>query len=298
MDNLPDQCELCPRACGASRASGETGYCGEASRVRVARAALHMWEEPCISGASGSGTVFFSGCNLKCVFCQNHGISASGAGKAVSVERLSGIFMELQDKGAGNINLVTPSHFAPQIRAAVEMSRKAGLRVPIVYNTSCYENTGTLKRLEGTVDIYLPDFKYMDPKISGRYSGAPDYFAAASAALKEMVRQQPFPVFDGGGLMEKGVIVRHLALPGCTEDSKNVIKYLYETYGDSIYISIMNQYTPMPHVSCPELQRRLTDAEYDELVDFAIGIGVENGFVQEGGTAEESFIPEFDNEGV
>lgn len=295
-------CVLCQRMCGAKRGSGETGACGESNVVRVARAALHFWEEPCISGEAGSGAVFFSGCPLHCVFCQNRTVADGAAGKAVSSERLSQIFLELQGQGANNINLVTPGHFIPQIAAALLRAKDRGLTVPVVYNTGSYETVEALRRMEGLVDIYLPDFKYMDAGLSARYSHAPDYSEAAKAAIREMVRQTGPAVFEGGdedGLMRRGTIVRHLVLPGCTEDSKAVIRYLYETYGDEIYISIMNQFTPMPALAgYPEINRRVTEEEYEEVVDYAIGLGVECGFIQEGGTAKESFIPGFDGEGV
>ena len=250
----------------------------------------------------------FSGCALHCVFCQNRSIANGTAGKEITKERLAEIFLELQEKGANNINLVTPGHFAPQITEALRRAKKEGLRLPVVYNTSSYESADTIKSLEGLVDIYLPDFKYISLALSAKYSHAPDYADVAKAAVAEMVRQCPRPVFDGdeaedpieeGLLMRQGVIVRHLLLPGCTRDSKAVIKYLYETYGNQIYLSIMNQYTPLENVSAyPELNRKVTDEEYEEVVDYAIGLGVEQGFIQEGETAEESFIPAFDGEGV
>jgi putative pyruvate formate lyase activating enzyme len=268
----------------------------------VARAALHYWEEPCISGSEGSGAVFFSGCPLHCVFCQNREIAAGNAGKKISVERLAEIFLELQEKGANNINLVTAGHFAPQVIKALESSKRQGLTLPIVYNTSSYESVDAIKSLEGLVDIYLPDFKYMDETLSRRYSHAPDYSVVAKAAIAEMVRQTGSARFRNGDeedLMEQGTIVRHLLLPGCGEDSRAVIRYLYETYHDEIYISIMNQFTPVTALSdYPELNRKVTEAEYEEVVDYAIELGVECGFIQEGETAEESFIPEFDCEGV
>lgn len=302
------KCTLCPRNCGVDRENGETGACGQTAKVRVARAALHYWEEPCISGTGGSGAVFFSGCALHCVFCQNRNIANGDAGKTISVERLSEIFLELEEKGAHNINLVTPGHFVPQIITALSRAKQQGLKVPIVYNTSSYESVDTIKRLDGLVDIYLPDFKYIDSVLSTKYSHAADYAAVAKAAVTEMVRQTGPAVFEGaecddpveaGYLMKRGTIVRHLLLPGCGEDSKAVLKYLHETYGDTIYISIMNQFTPLSGLeSFPELNRRVTEAEYEEIVDYAIGLGVEKGFIQEGETAEESFIPEFDGEGV
>ena len=297
-----NKCTLCPRNCSVNRMEGEKGVCGQTNELKVARAALHYWEEPCISGKEGSGAVFFSGCALHCVFCQNQEIANGAVGKNISVERLSEIFLELQEKGANNINLVTAGHFVPQIVNALEKSKMQGMNLPIVYNTSSYEALDTIKMLEGLVDIYLPDFKYMDEEIATRYSHAKDYPDVAKQVIAEMVRQTGLPEFADGdeeGLMKKGTIVRHLTLPGCMEDSKKIIQYLYETYGNSIYISIMNQFTPLPHMKkYPELNRKITEAEYEELVDYAIRLGVENGFIQEGETAEETFIPAFDGEGV
>ena len=275
-------CRLCPRNCGVNREAGKSGVCGQTAVVKAARAALHFWEEPCISGKAGSGTVFFSGCPLHCVFCQNKAIAEGTAGKYISVERLSEIFLELQEKGANNINLVTPGHFVPQIAEALATAKRKGLYLPVVYNTGSYEYRDTLRKMEGLVDIYLPDFKYM--------------------AVAEMVRQTGTAVFENGdedGLMKRGTIVRHLVLPGCAEDSKAVIRYLHETYGDRIYLSIMNQFTPVSGLAdYPEINRRVTKQEYEEVVDYALSIGVECGFIQEGETAEESFIPAFDGEGV
>ena len=297
------ECTLCPRNCKVDRESGEKGVCGvSGDRIWVARAALHYWEEPCISGEQGSGTVFFCGCSLRCVYCQNYQIANLSEYQeqfAVTIERLAEIFLELQEKKAANINLVTPTHYALQIAEAVKMARQNGLQIPIVYNCSGYESLDILKKLEGIVDIYLTDFKYMDEEIAERYSKAKDYPDIAKNALKEMVRQQGQPVFDEEGMMKKGVIVRHLLLPGYLQNGKNVVKYLYENYGDSIYISLMNQYTPLPQVEAyPEINRKVTEEEYEELVDYAIDLGVENGFIQEGDTAKESFIPEFKGEGV
>lgn len=293
------KCYLCPRNCGVDRDHGELGFCRETNEIVAARAALHFWEEPCISGAAGSGTVFFAGCNLQCVFCQNASIARAEAGKTISAERLADIFLELQEKHALNINLVTPTHFVLPIIEALKISTTRGLKIPVVYNTSAYEKVATLKRLEGYVSVFLPDFKYLDADISRKYSNAADYPGIAKAALQEMFRQVGKPVFDGNGRMEKGMIVRHLMLPDCLADSKTVIKYLYETYGNDIFISIMNQYTPLPQVKrFPELDRRISEKEYDQLVDYAIALGVENAFIQDGDTAAESFIPDFDNEGV
>lgn len=296
------KCTLCPRNCLVDRTKGERGICGQNDKLKVARAALHYWEEPCISGKEGSGTVFFSGCALHCVFCQNANIANGTAGKEISIERLAEIFLELQEKKANNINLVTPGHFVPQIVMALQAAKNQGLVIPVVYNTSSYECVDTIKKLEGLVDIYLPDFKYMDTGLSAKYSHATDYSEVAKKAVGEMVRQTGEAVFlhnDEDDLISRGTIVRHLLLPGCVEDSKAVIRYLYETYGNRIYISIMNQFTPLPGVKkYPELNRRVTEEEYEEVVDYAISLGVENGFIQEGETAEESFIPEFDGEGV
>lgn len=291
-------CCLCPRECHVNRHRGERGYCGETAEIRAARAALHMWEEPCISGDAGSGAVFFSGCTLGCVYCQNHKIADGTVGKAISAERLAEIFLELQEQGAWNINLVTAGHFIPSVIKSLDLAKRQGLRLPVVYNTSGYEKVDTLKMLEGYIDIYLPDLKYVDAALSQKYSFAPDYPEVAKDALREMVRQLGDAQFEDERMM-RGVIVRHLVLPGLTDASKNVIRYLYETYGDCIYISILNQYTPMAGLEkYPELNRKITDEEYDEVVDYAILIGVENGFIQEGDTAKESFIPEFDITGI
>lgn len=296
--NMKNECSLCPRMCRTDR-DVTTGYCGVKNTLRVARAALHFWEEPCISGEEGSGAVFFTGCNLRCVFCQNYHIARAEQGKEITTERLAEIFLELQEQKANNINLVTGTHYVPQIVEALQSAKKQGLQIPVVYNCGGYERTETLQLLEGLVDIYLPDFKYMDSQRARKYSHAKDYPEVAKAALAEMVRQQPEAVFDERGLMKRGIIVRHLMLPGGIKDSKEVVRYLYETYGDQIYMSLMNQYTPLAHVEAyPEINRKLKKFEYDRLVDYAIALDVENAFIQEGETAEESFIPAFTGEGV
>lgn len=295
-----EECRLCPRNCKVNRNKGQTGYCGASEELVVARAALHMWEEPCISGTSGSGAVFFSGCPMRCKFCQNYQIAASKRGKAISIERMAQIFLELQEKGAANINLVTPTHYTPHIIEALDIARDNGLHLPIVYNTSGYEKPETLKTLEGYVDIYLPDFKYMDNVLATEYSNAPHYPEYAKKALKEMVRQTgTLKMDERTGMALSGVIVRHLVLPGHVKNSKAVLRYLYETYGNHIYISIMNQYTPMPQVrEYKNLSRKVTKREYEKVMEYALELGIECGFFQEGDVAEESFIPEFDNEGV
>ena len=288
-------------------------------RVYAARAALHMWEEPCISGKEGSGTVFFTGCPLGCVFCQNREIALGrrrvsqrttapemigsrdeAIGVPLTEEQLAETFLDLERQRANNINLVTPTHFVPQIIRAVRIARERGLTVPIVYNTGSYETEETVSSLKGTVDIFLPDLKFMDPDISGRYAKAPDYFETAERAIRGMVEIAGLPAFDDRGMMKRGVIVRHMVLPGHTKDSKRIISYLHETYGEKIYVSIMNQYTPMPGIGdeFPELARRVTKREYGRVVDYAIELGMENVFIQEGPTAAESFIPDFDGTGL
>lgn len=300
VNNIMSDCTLCPRKCHVNRLAGQVGFCGQTAELTAARAALHYWEEPCISGGTGSGAVFFSGCNLQCVFCQNHNISIGKSGRNISTERLTEIFLELQAKGAANINLVTGTHFIPQIALALSSAKTQGLMIPVVYNTGSYEETASLRLLEGLVDIYLPDLKYYSSELSAKYSYAPDYFQKASAAIAEMYRQTGSPVMDSAtGLMRRGVIVRHLLLPGETKDSKKIIRHLHESYGNDIYVSIMNQYTPLTHVAhLPELNRRVTESEYERVLTFAERLGVEQGFYQEGETAGESFIPEFDGEGL
>ena len=297
--NKYENCLLCPRKCGINRGIGQTGVCGVSSEIKVARAALHYWEEPCISGKRGSGAVFFSGCSLHCVFCQNRAISDGKEGKVISKERLSDIFIELADKGANNINLVTPGQYIPDIVWAVNDAKSRGMKLPIIYNTSGYENVTELKLLEGIVDVYLPDFKYMDNMLSAKYSRAKDYPSVAKQALSEMVRQQPDVVIDDAtGLIQKGVIVRQLLLPGHVNDAKAVLKYLYDTYHDHVYISMMSQFTPIALKDYPEINRTVTRREYERLVDYAIKIGITNAFIQEGDVAKGSFIPAFDCEGV
>ena len=297
--NKYENCLLCQRKCGINRRTGQTGVCGVSSEIKVARAALHYWEEPCISGKRGSGAVFFSGCSLHCVFCQNREISDGKAGKVISKERLSDIFMELADKGANNINLVTPGQYIPDIVWAVNDAKSRGMKLPIIYNTSGYENVTELKLLEGIVDVYLPDFKYMDSTLSAMYSRAKDYPSVAKQALSEMVRQQPDVVIDDAtGLIQKGVIVRQLLLPGHVNDAKAVLKYLYDTYHDHVYISMMSQFTPIALKDYPEINRTVTKREYERLVNYALEIGITNAFIQEGDVAKDSFIPAFDCEGV
>ncbi len=299
MNELLNKCMLCPRNCGVNRNNNELGFCKMGKDLMVARAALHFWEEPIISGEKGSGTVFFSGCNLKCVFCQNFQISTNNFGKKITTERLSEIFLELQSQGANNINLVTPTHFIPQIIEAITLAKAKGLNLPIVYNSSGYEKIETIKLLKGYIDIYLPDFKYFDDRYAIKYSKCPNYFEYASKSIAEMISQTGKPVFNSEGLLVKGTIVRHMMLPRLLEDSKKIIHYLVENYNDDIFISIMNQYTPTNNIQkYPEINCTVSNEEYDSLIDYAIDIGIKNGFMQEGETQKTSFIPEFDTTGV
>ncbi|MDE5893282.1 MAG: radical SAM protein, partial [Acetatifactor sp.] len=316
-------CTLCPRHCRVNRLAGETGFCGQTMQLRAARAALHMWEEPCISGAAGSGTVFFSGCNLRCIYCQNHDIALGQTGKEISASRLTEIFLELQQKGAANINLVTPTHYLPTIVCALQRARFEGLSLPVVYNCGGYEDANALKLLEGLVDIYLPDFKYMSAELSARYSHAPDYSEKTKSALAEMFRQVGQPVFyhpdsslmstafsdppqtsgavypAGTPLLRRGMLVRHLVLPGQVKDTKKILHYLHDTYGNDIHVSVMCQYTPLSHVAdCPDLNRPVTPEEYGRVVDYCMRLGMENVYIQEGNVAVESFIPPFDLSGL
>ncbi len=294
-----NRCFLCPRRCGAMRSEGKPGVCGCSDEIKVARAALHMWEEPCISGTRGSGAVFFSGCPLHCIFCQNRAISDGIAGKVITKERLSRIFLELQDKGAANINLVTAGQYSKQVNEAVCDARKDGLLLPVIVNSGGYESEEALELLGEVADVWLPDLKYMNSETAEKFSHAGNYPEVAKKAIDYMLSKSEEVSFDADGYIKKGVIVRHLVLPGHVQESMDIVEYLYRTYGDSIYLSIMNQYTP-PAEPLPyrELNRRLTSYEYDKVVDFALSLGVKNAYIQERGTAKESFIPAFDYEGV
>ena len=288
------KCTLCPRCCGADREKGQRGFCGAGSEVRIARAALHFWEEPCISGTEGSGTVFFSHCTMQCVFCQNREISAGGKGFVVTESELAEKFLELQRQGANNINLVTPTHYVPQIIRALTLAKDQGLHLPVVYNTGGYERVETLRMLEGIVDVYMPDLKYYSDRYAVQYSAAPDYFKITAAAIREMYRQVGVVQLDERGMMKRGVLVRHLMLPGLLFDTKKIIDYLEAEYGDRIYISLMNQYTPMPAVrNVSALNRRLGERYYETMLQYCMDKGMENVFIQEGETAKESFIPDF-----
>lgn len=291
-------CNVCPRRCGAERSEYEPGgVCASPALPRIARAAPHYGEEPCISGERGSGTVFFSGCNLRCVFCQNHEISRSKLGKTVSVERLADIFLELQDKGVHNINLVTPTHYTDAIVAALQ---RAKLRIPIAWNSSGYDSVESLKKLEGLVRIYMPDFKYMDAHLARRYSAAPDYPEIAQAAIREMFRQTGPFLLDDEDMLQSGVLIRHLILPGAEDNSRAVIDFVVENFpGDDILFSLMAQYTPMPNTErFPELQKTVSAETNDALVEYMSLRGIENGFWQEPCSATDDMIPDFDLTGV
>ena len=315
---MNQKCAICPRNCNVDRSNHKLGVCGQSNEIKIARAALHMWEEPCISGQNGSGTIFFTGCNLRCIFCQNREIATSKVGKIVSLERLEEIFYELKEKGANNINLVTPSHFLMQLVPLLKKVKSDGFKLPIVYNTSSYEKVEALKELEGLVDIYLPDLKYKDTVLSEQYSNAKDYFEVAFPAVEEMVRQVGEPLFysldkqeyltaleynercdEEEIIMKRGVIVRHLILPGNTKDSMEVLQKVNRRFGNRVFISIMNQYTPFAHiVTYPNLNRKVTKREYEKVVSYAISLGIENAFTQGQNTAKESFVPDFNMEGI
>ena len=289
---LLKNCNLCPRKCGVNRYL-EKGFCGATNRIKLAYYSLHMWEEPVISGDNGSGTIFFSNCNLRCLYCQNKKISIDGYGKYISNKRLGEIMLELQSKGAHNINLVTPTHYVPNIISVLRKIKGKELKIPVVYNTSSYECVGTIIVCRNLVDIYLADLRYFDDSLGEKYSLCSNYFENATMAIDEMYRQVGKCEFDNNGLLKSGLVVRVLILPGHADDSKKIIEYLYKTYGDDIFISIMNQYTPINKCKYSNLNRKVTDKEYDEVVEYALNIGVKNAFVQEGEAASESFIPQF-----
>ena len=292
-------CRICPRGCGANRLHDAHGFCGAGRYASVGLVSLHAWEEPCLAGEKGAGTVFFSGCNMRCAFCQNYEISRENFGIVVTEERLADIFLEQEERGAATLDLVTPTHFAPQIAAALLLAKAQGLSIPVVYNSSAYETVDTIKSLAGLVDIFLPDLKYMAEEAALRYSTAPDYFKTASAAIRCMREIAGRPVFDDTNRMQRGVLVRHLVLPGLRKESMKILDWLWQNFSDTIYISLMNQYTPMGDLSkVPELNRRLTTFEYESVVDHARHLGIENCYIQQGGTVSASFVPKFDGRGV
>ena len=291
-------CNLCPRRCGVNRTK-RVGFCGAGEKVRIALVSLHQWEEPCLVGAKGAGTVFFSYCSLRCVYCQNHAISHGGQGVEVTTERLAEIFLEQQARGAATLDLVTPTHYVPQIIAALDIAKARGLTLPVVYNSSAYENVEIIEALRGYVDIYLPDMKYMSAASGGEYSAAADYFAAASAAITRMVEQVGPVQFTADGQLRRGVLVRHMVLPGHRHESMDIVKWLWETFGKTVQVSLMNQYTPMYKAAEHKpLNRRLTTFEYDSVVDYALQLGMENAYIQERRSASAEFVPDFNGAGV
>lgn len=294
MLSMLNKCKLCPRECNVNRLNGELGFCKSSDKVIISRASLHLFEEPCVSGTKGSGTVFFSNCNLSCVFCQNHCISQEGLGMEVSIDRLSNIFLKLQEKGASNINLVTPTHYAPQIIESLILAKSKGLSIPILYNSNGYDSLDTINALDGYIDVYLPDLKYFNSKYSLKYSKSKDYFEKASIAIKEMYNQVGKVKFDENGLIKKGVIIRHLMLPGLLFDSKKIIDFIYNSFKDDVYISIMNQYTPMFKASNhEEINRPLNPLHYDTLINYALDLGITNAFIQGSGSDSKDFVPDF-----
>lgn len=291
MEELFNKCNLCPRECSVNRNNKELGYCRASNKLKIGGYHLHMWEEPIISGKNGSGTIFFSYCNLRCIYCQNYDISIYDNGEEITIDRFANICLELQDMGAENINLVTPSHYIPLIREGLMIAKNKGLNIPIVYNTSGYEKVDSLRLLDGLVDIYLPDFKYYDDNL-GKFSNVNNYFEIADKAIQEMYRQVGSPIIKKG-IMRRGIIVRHLILPHHSDDSKKVVKYLYDKYGDNIYLSIMNQYTPVRRCKYLELNDRVSEKEYDNVIDYAYDLGIRRCFVQDSESQSESFIPVF-----
>ena len=295
---MSDKCNLCPRNCNVDRKI-QKGYCKAPFNVTAARSALHFWEEPCISGVEGSGTVFFSGCSMGCVYCQNSDIAHENFGKEISIERLCDIFLELQSRGANNINLVTPTHYADKIIEAVNLSKQKGLKIPVVYNTSGYEKEEIIDSLKDTVDIFMPDFKYWISETAKKYSNAADYPETVKKAIDKMVKLKPDLIFDNRGMLQKGVIIRILLLPGFVYEAKRILEYVFSRYGDKVIISLMSQYTPTENVKKhSEINRKVRKKEYESLVNFAVELGAENVYIQDGSSASESFIPPFTLEGI
>ncbi len=294
LKELLASCELCPRKCRANRIKGEKGFCGAGAKTKIARVALHMWEEPCVSGRNGSGTVFFSGCNMKCAYCQNYVISTDENGYWITEAELAESFLMLQEQGADNINLVTPTHYVPQIISSLDIAKSKGLNIPVIYNSGGYESVETIKLLRGYIDVYMPDFKYFSDKYAIEYSCAPSYFDVAAAAIEEMFQQVGKNVFDNRGMINKGVIVRHMMLPGLLFETKKILDYLHSSYGDNIYISLMSQYTPMPNVrEHQKLSKRINESHYQAMVEYCLDCGIKNVFVQDISSAVQDFIPDF-----
>ena len=297
MEELFNKCKICPRECMVNRNKKELGYCKASSKLKIGGYPLHMWEEPVLEGNKGSGTIFFSYCNLRCIYCQNYDISIKSQGEEITINRLSDIMIELEDMGASNINLVTPTHYIPLIKKGIIIAKKKGLSIPIVYNTSGYEKVESLKLLEGLIDIYMPDFKYYNNEL-GKYSNVKNYFDITSLAIKEMYRQVGKPKYNKEGFLIKGMIVRHLVLPDNYEDSKKIISYLYKEYKNNIIYSIMNQYTPLRITKYPELNKKTNKEEYNKIIDYAYDLGIRNCFIQEEESQSDSFIPNFKGDNI
>lgn len=296
--NLYRNCRLCPRGCGVDRIEGKTGFCGASAKIEAGRAGLHFWEEPVLSGKNGSGTVFFVHCTLGCVFCQNRMISRkTGSGTTLTAEQLAEVYLSLEEQGAHNINLVTATHYAPDVARSIVLARDQGLRIPFVLNSGGYEKVETLQMLEGLIQIYLPDYKYYSSYYAGMYSAAPDYFEVADAAIEEMVRQTGAPVYDAQGLLQRGTIIRHLMLPGLSGDTKQVLRHIAERWGETVLVSLMRQYTPIAMEQYPELNHKVTDADYEEATQWFMEMGL-SGFFQDAESIDESFIPSFRGEGL
>lgn len=294
MLEILEQCTICPHNCKINRKNGQVGRCKSKDTVKIALYSTHNFEEPCISGKKGSGTVFFSNCNLNCVFCQNYEISQEGKGTEITINRLAEIFLEQQEKDVENINLVTPTSYVPQIIEAIKLARKQGLKLPIVYNTNGYEKVETLKMLEGYIDIYLPDFKYSDNKLAKRLSKVDNYFEITTEALKEMYRQTGKAIFDDRGIMKKGMIIRHLVLPNHILNSRRVLKWINDNMND-VYVSIMAQYFPTYKAKeINEINRKLTKEEYNQIENYLYRLNLENGYIQELGEHEEEYVPKWE----
>ena len=294
MNDLLNKCTLCPKECKVNRNNNELGFCHAGNKIKIAKAYLHMWEEPPITGENGSGTIFFSNCNLRCLYCQNYYIGEEGNGVEITIERFANVCLDLQSRGATNINLVTPTHYIPLIIDGLKLAKEKGLTIPIVYNSSGYEKKETIELLNGIIDVYLPDFKYYNDDLALKYSNCKDYFKYATESLREMVKQKPKCIFDKNGNITSGVIVRHLLLPNMEDDTKKILKYLHDTYEDNIFISIMNQYIPVRKCKYEELNETVPDNIYDDVIDYAWNIGIRNAFIQEDGTQSDSFIPKWD----
>lgn len=290
-----EKCEICPHRCGVNRIKNEIGRCKSTDKIKIGLYSIHHFEEPCISGKHGSGTVFFSNCNLNCVYCQNYEISQKGKGKEISIEELANIFIEQQNRHAENINLVTPTSYTIQIIEAIKIAKKQGLKIPIIYNTNGYENIETLKLLEGYIDIYLPDLKYYDNEVGKKYSKVDNYFEIATKAIQEMYRQVGSPTFNDKGMIQKGVMIRHLVLPNNIDNSKKVLKWLKENMDEEVYIDIMAQYfTTYRAKEMEDLNRKLTKEEYQEIENYVFDLDIKNGYMQELGEHEEEYVPKWD----